>query len=203
MLMIDGFRYPDKPVETTPNVVKTMRGNLWLAQAKYDGWRLQCYVDGPGHVRCLSRVGTPFAETAANFPATFVTAFQDMRLPGGSVVDAEFVGPRGKLEPAVYIFDMLAWDGEWLANEPYESRWERCQRLQLVHPDVHLAETVQDDFLAFFGRLKSSWDGESIHLWEGIVLKRRNGKMKLSRSSSVKSECMFKLKYREITERRF
>jgi len=202
-MSISGFRYADKPVDTTPNIVKTMKGKQWLGQAKYDGWRLQVYVDGPGHVRCLSRVGRPLAQTNAKFPDSYVKAFQDMRLPAGTVIDAEFVGPRGGVDQAVYIFDMLAWDGEWLANETYEKRWERCQQLQLDHPDIHLAETVQDDFLGLFNRLKNLWDGQSIDLWEGIVVKRRNGKMKLNRNSNAKSDVMYRLKYRDVKSKRF
>ena len=197
------FRYPDKPIDTTPKVIEGLDPSKWICNAKYDGWRLETYADGPGHVRCLSRVGRPMEQTPAKFDKSFVQAFQDMRLPGGTVIDAEFVGPRGGLDPAVYIFDMLAWDGDWLCTEPYEKRWERCQQLQLTHPDIHLAETVQDDFLALFERLKASWDGKSIDLCEGIVVKSRKGKMKLNRNGSAKSDCMFRLKYRDIRDRRY
>ena len=201
--MLSGFRHPDKPIDTTPDVVKRLNPSEWICNAKYDGWRLQVYVDGPGHVRCLSRVGRPLAQTAAKFPQSLVQAFQNMKLPTGTVIDAEFVGPRGGLHPSVYIFDMLAWDGEWLAQEPYEKRWERCQQLRWDHPDIHLAETVPNDFMAFFERLKAAWDGESIDLWEGIVLKSRKGKLKLDRNSSQKSDVMFRLKYRDIVAARY
>lgn len=202
--MIFGFRHPDKPVEINPTVVSSLPEQDWIAQAKYDGWRVQIYVDGPGHVRFLSRVGRPMSQTSANMDACFAEVFEEMELPAGTVIDAEFVGPRGHQEQAIYIFDMLAWDGEWLVNEPYIERWKRCQQLNLpAESEIHLAETVKGDFIAFFNRLKAAWDGESIDLWEGIVVKARSGKLKLDRSRSRKSDVQFKLKYRDIRDRRY
>jgi ATP-dependent DNA ligase len=207
--MINGFRHPDKPIDTAPSVVKGMKNKQWLAQAKYDGWRLQVYVDGPGHVRCLTRMGRPIEQacrkswTTDSFSESFVKLLQDMKLPAGTVLDAEFVGPRGHLDPAIYIFDMLAWDGEWLTTETYEQRWARCEYLKLPNGPIHLAETVESDFIGFFERLKATWDGKSIDLCEGIVLKFRKGKLKLSRNSCQKSDSMFRLKYRDIRDKRW
>lgn len=197
------FRYPDKPTETTPEVIKRLDPSKWICNAKYDGWRLGAYFDGPGHVRCLTSKGRPMEQTRSGFKSEVGHLLESMSLPAGTVLDAEFIGPRGHQEPAVYIFDMLAWDGEWLTREPYEKRWERCQSLSLPDGPIHLAETVEDDFILFFERLKAAWDGRSIDLWEGIVVKSRRGRMKLDRSSSQKSDAMYKIKYRDIRERRY
>jgi len=197
------FRYPDKPIETTPDVVSTLSSKLWLAQVKYDGWRLQAYFDGPGHARCLTRMGRPMDQVRSGFQPEVGHLLESMSLPAGTVLDAEFIGPRGNLQSAVYIFDMLAWDGEWLTREPYEKRWERCQSLTLPQGDIHLAETVEDNFLALFERLKAAWDGENISLCEGIVVKNRKGRMKLDRNSSQKSDGMFKCKFRDIKAARY
>jgi len=202
--MISGFRYPDKPVETSPTVVAGLNPDQWLAQAKYDGWRMQVYVDGPGSVRCLTRLGRPMAEVArSNFAPEIPSLFESMNLPAGTVIDTEFIGPRGNLPFAVYIFDMLAWDSEWLVSEPYEQRWQRCLDLEIPPGLIDTAQTVESDFVEFFERLKAGWDGESITLHEGIVVKARNGKMKLDRSSSKKSDVMFKCKYRDIKDKRY
>lgn len=202
-MSIQGFRFPDKPVETTPDVVKGLDPSKWIAQEKYDGWRLESYFDGPGHVRCLTRVGRPMEQTRSGFNSEVGDLIKSMKLPAGTILDAEFVGPRGHQDPAVYIFDMLAWDGDWLVREPYEKRWERCQRLILPDGPIHLAETVEDNFIAFFERLKAGWDRASISLCEGIVVKARKGKLKLDRNSSKKSDVMFKLKYRDIKSERW
>ncbi len=201
--MVSGFRFPDKPIETTPDVVAGLDPSKWICNAKYDGWRLESYFDGPGHVRCLTRVGRPMEQTRSGFKSEVRDLIKSMELPAGTVLDAEFVGPRGHQDPAVYIFDMLAWDGDWLAGEPYEKRWERCKSLVLPQGPIHLAETVEDDFIAFFERLKADWDRKSISLCEGIVVKSRKGKLKLDRNSSKKSDVQMKLKFREIRSARF
>jgi len=201
--MISGFRFPDKPVETSPAVVASLIEQDWICNAKYDGWRVQIYIDGPGHVRFLSRVGRPIDQTNVKMHPIFAQAFELMDLPAGTVIDAEFIGPRGHQDQAIYIFDMLAWDGKWLTQKPYIERWERCQQIKLSSNRIQLAETVENDFIGFFNRLKAAWDGESIHLWEGIVVKARSGKMTLDRNSSKKSKCMMKLKYREIASSRY
>lgn len=197
------FRYPDKPIETTPDVIRTLSSKLWLAQAKYDGWRLQGYFNGTGQVRCLTRTGRPMEQTRSGFKSEVGYLLESMSLPAGTVLDTEFIGPRGHQEPAIYIFDMLAWDGEWLTREPYEERWKRCKNLILPQGAISLAETVEKDFIAFFERLKATWNGQSIDLWEGIVVKSRKGKLKLDRNRSLKSDVMFKIKYRDVRAARF
>jgi len=195
------YRFPDKPIETTPNVVTRMPSKLWMAQAKYEGWRLETYCDRPGHVRCLSSRGRSMEQNKSGFRLS--NLFEKMKLPRQTVIDAEYIGPRGRQEPSIYIFDMLAWDGEWLTREPYDQRWERCKALKLPKGPIHLAETVEDDFIAFFERLKAEWDQRSINLHEGIVIKSRKGKLKLSRNGIQKTDAMYKLKYREIREKKW
>jgi len=199
------FRYPDKPFETSPTVVESLDPDQWICNVKYDGWRLQVYIDGPGDVRCLTRMGRPMTEvrSQAHFSHEIPNLFDKMNLPSGTVLDCEFVGPRGNLPFAVYIFDMLAWDGEWLVNEPYEKRWQRCLDLDIPPGLIDTAETVESDFLDLFNRLKAGWDSKSISLSEGIVVKARNGKMKLDRNSCKKSDVMMKLKFREIRSARY
>lgn len=202
-MRIPDFRYPDKPFETSPAVVGSLDTDQWITQKKYDGWRLQVYYDGPNQVRCLTRVGNPMDQTRSGFQAEVRHQLEKIQVPAGTVLDCEFIGPRGNLPFAVYIFDMLAWDGEWLVNEPYEKRWQRCLDLDIPPGIIHTAETVESEFVEFFNRLKADWDGKSITLCEGIVIKARNGKMKLNRNSCKKSDVMMKLKFREIRETRW
>lgn len=195
--MLD-FRYCDKPRETTPDFVRSLSPKKWICNAKYDGWRMPTYVRGPGNVQCLSSVGNPMESTAAQYDPCIAKQFKSIGIPSGSVIDSEFVGPRGHLTPAVYIFDILAWAGDWLINEPYQQRWNRCQELMLpVGGMLNLAETVEDDFMGLFDRLKAGWDGKSMYLYEGIVVKARYGKLQLNRKRHAKSDFMVKTKFRD------
>jgi ATP-dependent DNA ligase len=193
------WRYPDKPTETGPDVVRGLKEEDWICNAKYDGWRMPTYVYGPDNIQCLTSEGNQMGQKSSHFNTAITTQFQSMDIPPMSVLDAEFIGPRGHLSTAIYVFDALAWDGEWLTQEPYEQRWERCKKLKLPPGGwIHLAETVENGFVSLFERLKAGWDGKSIYLYEGIVIKARRGKMKLSRSKSKKSETMIKWKFRDV-----
>ncbi len=223
------FRFPDKPRETTPNHVASLPVSGWIAQAKYDGWRMAIHVD-PDGLRFLSRVGRPLS-SRVSLPTGIAEAFSELRIPPSSVLDAEFVGPRGNHQPCIYIFDCLAWDGQWLGSIPYQQRWAICRTLKLRNGIVQLATTLlkegdnicispspneelfmkdfvcqpDDPFLSFFNFLKMNWieNGGGMDLREGIVLKRRTGTMILDRRTNRKSQHIFKLKYRDIREARY
>ncbi len=149
------------------------------------------------------------AETAAR--SKFDTgAFQEglkrLRLPPDTVLDSEFVGPRGDHEPEIYIFDCLAWNGEWLGRMPYEERWAKCHTIDVdLCNGIQLATTVSGNLLDLFNKLKASWmeNGQGMDLCEGIVAKALHGTLKLDLGSSKKSEYMLKLKYRDILSKRY
>lgn len=198
------FRYPDKPTTATPEAIAKLRECDYIAQWKYDGWRLQIYNDGGLHL--LTRVGESILiNTRARFPNELMVATRGLMLPEGSVIDAEFVGPRGTHKPSLYIFDCLKWDGEWLARKTYEQRWEICKRIDLPSVNIQLAHTINSGFLAEFERLKKQWNdnGRGMDLTEGIVVKWKRGRMSLDRSASTKSRAMFKCKFRDIRDQRY
>ncbi len=197
------FRFPDKPIETDPTFIKTIKESEWLAQAKYEGWRMLAFIDGPHQVRCLSRVGKPLEDITPKFDPRIYDYFTALGVPNGTVFDAEFLGPRGDIEPSVRIFDCLAEDGTWLTNMGFANRWAKCVRLQalITHsPLLKLAETRDSDFLELFERLKAGWYDIGCTMQyetEGMILKRKEGGLTLDIRASKKSNHMFKIKFRE------
>ncbi len=214
------FRHPDKPTDTTPEFVQGLVEKDWISQSKYDGWRLQVYIDGkmnvepvfismhnnsPESIRLLTRVGRQI-ERKTNVPADLGRQILSLGLPTDTVLDCEFMGPRGDHRPAVYIFDCLAWDGSWLVRSTYEERWRKCLSIDLGNTHLlKFAGTRENNFMAHFNHLKQQWidGGRGMHICEGIVLKRRSGTLSLKPTSSVKSGHMFKLKYRDIRDKRY
>lgn len=207
------FRFPDKPIETTPLAVASFREQDYIAQNKYDGWRIQIHAEN-GNYQIYSSSGAHTTPIAPGSPILMSDSlkiqkhildqfkFMLPKLPNRTVIDAEFVGPRGEQPQHIYIFDMLA-SGDWLMNEPFERRWQRCVNLVSnigVLPNINLAETFTNGFMAHFEDLKRNWlaSKREIDLCEGIVLKRRNGLMLLRQNKSYKSNSMFKCKYRDI-----
>lgn len=212
--MLKRFRFPDKPKECTPELLPTIREHEWLSQNKYDGWRLQIYKsasviqlpdhrDSPVGMTLLSRVGR-YISARAKMPEVIIQQLVQLPIPDETVIDAEFVGPRGDHQPRVFIFDCLAWEDEWLMDMPYIDRWQRCQELANGR-DLRLAETRESGFLAHFEELKQDWiaGGMGMHLCEGIVLKKKRGKLQLDLHDNKKSRCQFKLKFRDIRDERY
>lgn len=212
--MLKRFRFPDKPITCTGDFLDSIVPSEWLSQHKYDGWRLQIYKSAhplvlpegdpaPPGMTLLSRVGR-FLSARAKMSEIIIAQLKRLPIPDETVIDAEFVGPRGDHKPRVYIFDCLAWGGDWLINEKFMQRWARCQELA-NGKDIRLAETRDCDFAGHFNGLKREWidGGMGMHLCEGIVLKKKRGKLQLDLNSSKKSRCMFKLKYRDIRDERY
>jgi ATP-dependent DNA ligase len=196
------FRYPDKPITTTQDVVRSLNETSYIVNPKYDGWRMLAFIDPANQIRCLSRVGRPMEDTGCKFDPSIKELFKKLELPSGTVLDCEFMGPRGKVDPSICIFDMLAREGSWLSNEPYEQRWARCQELLMPSPSIYLARTVESNFLVLYEQLKCDWEETGNKCYEGIVLKLRKGKLKLSRTSCSDSSAMLKFKYRDNNDRR-
>ena len=197
------FRHPDKPIETTSAVVRTLNETEWLAQSKYDGWRLPIYIGYDNNITYYTSKGNNL-ETVLKLDERIKRQILRLNLPPGTALDTEFVGPRGSLSPSVYILDYLARNGQWLTNVDYEDRWQRCIELEDRFQDpVYLARTEDKNFLDFFNSLKKQWTPGELDLHEGIVLKKRNGKLLLDLNRCKKSQVMFKLKYRNIRTKIF
>lgn len=199
--MLD-FRYPDKPTTTTRDAVLTWLMSMYIAQWKYDGWRLGIYRDA-GRFRFLTSSGGQMIHV--KFTQAIKNLLSAIEMPDNSILDAEFVGPRGDHPSSIYIFDCLAWDGGWLTMEPFEKRWSRCCNLTLPKTEiVQLAKTFESGGIEEFDRLKQNWHdtGRPMDLTEGIIFKQRAGKLTLDLKRSKKSACQFKCKYRDIRERR-
>lgn len=206
------FRFPDKPTRSTREAVARFRPEEYIAQAKYDGWRVQIHFDDTFQIFSSSGAHTTPVSAGALLPEamavspslkfpkdiiTDISHIKGIRFP--AVLDAEFVGPRGDMDPGIFVFDCLAWNGKWLTKVPYEQRWDICQGLDMKGT-VQLVRCLDGDFLAEFDKLKAEWlqSGGGISLYEGLVLKYKRGSLQLDRSSSKKSNAMFKLRFRDI-----
>jgi len=194
------FRFPDKPIETTVDVVHSLCESQWVAQPKYDGWRMPIFFDNSSSVRCLTRAGNPIT-SRIKFSKEINEAISCLNLPNDTVLDTELIGPRGSHNQAIYILDCLAWNGSWLTSVSYADRWQMCLNLEISNP-IYLAKTMTEDFVGHFLSLKKGWKGD-LDRYEGIVIKLLAGKLVLDRNKSTKTATMLKLKYRDVRDNRF
>ena len=155
--------------------------NAWAAEPKLDGWRCQVSLDtslpGGGCVRTRpGRDITNRLDVVAGLTDLGVDVVLDGELVAGAgrLTDFYDVAPalarRHRREPLTFVaFDLLAFAGEVIINEPYEVRRQLLDRL------VALSD----------GRLTAvpSWAGADAELLldacdsqlvEGLVLKRLN-----------------------------
>jgi len=214
------FRFPDKPTTTTPEFFDRPAEELakWISQRKYDGWRMPTFIEGANTVRCFSHANRPIAQAyRGKLPTDLEDRFIELGLPDGTVIDCELMGPRGSHKHAVYVFDMLALNGNWLMDEPFEVRWQRV--LDLIAPRVYqdglifIADTIYpsksdkiNPILAEFNTLKSEWveqGGGMDYMYEGLVVKRRSGRLILNRRERARSPDMYKVKFRDIGDTRY
>ena len=208
------FRYPDKPTRCGPSFVTRLNPAEWVSEHKYDGWRLLIHNVSAGielpdggkavGLSLLTSQGRHFSSIdRATIPPEIRKQIERLELPDDTVLDSEFVGPRGKHKPAIYIFDCLAWEGLWQVNTPFSQRRATCEQLApRFGADLHLSELRRGDFMAHFNELKDLWQngGMGMDLCEGIVLKRLSGKMQLDLADHKHSADIYKFKYREIRE---
>lgn len=210
------YRFPDKPRKIALSTFADMPVTelaKHIAQRKYDGWRMPVYIDGANTVRCFSSAGNLMRDAyKGKMPPELEACFCELGLPDDTVLDAEFVGPRGGHQQAVYVFDLLAWEGRWIGSKPYEVRWQQCldalkgklrqdgliQVAETLYPSADDPENI---IVKEFHNLRREWiaSGSGMeYLYEGLVVKHRAGKLVLNRSSLTTSSNMFKMRFRDI-----
>jgi hypothetical protein len=141
-------RYPDKPTWASPARLEHLRPGEWLCQVKMDGWRALVGWDG----RALGVVTRNFNPIRC-CPGLLADLRRLLRgLPPVSLLDAEWILPVGapvfedrlSVGPErLVLFDLLAFGGRWLGEEPARNRFARledfwaqrgrgCSRVELV-----------------------------------------------------------------------
>lgn len=206
--MISKFLYPDKPNTCETNFVSQIDYSKYIAQKKYDGWRIQIYnfdheiklPSGilPKGMFILTRMGNLLSKKVKiNIDANKI------QTPINSIFDGEFVGPRGKQQQKINIFDCLAINDSWNRDIPYLDRYRMCSELNF-NSCFGLTENYESNFEALFQELKKDWlVKKEIDEFEGIVIKHKKGKLILSDNDCKKSPYMFKYKYRDVREERY
>lgn len=217
------FRYPDKPTLATPEIVRKFdnSGNF-IAQDKYDGFRTQIYYRDD-KIELLTRTNRSLALATNKVPQNLELEVLGLinklcysgtpeinsllnkgKLGPGTVLDAEFVGPRGSHEPKLFLFDILAINGNWLTKIPYIDRWNLVKAIPTSNL-VNISNSIEHDFLNRFEILKNQWitNGKNLDLCEGLVIKRKAGLLTLGLTDCPVSKHNFKVKYRDVREPRY
>src|SRR5690349_12552905 len=156
-------------------------GAEWLFEIKWDGFRVECIVDGD-EARLWTRGEQDAARYFGDFlsPATWIEAKQ--AIVDGEVIALDDAGEpdfallqeriKGRASPATAgpflyeVFDLLFLDGRSLLDEPLEERRRVLASVLRADPRVRMSEHIETDGLAFF-------EAARVRGLEGIMAKRR------------------------------
>ncbi len=148
----------------------------FLYEPKWDGFRALALRDG-GHVDLRSRHGRPLARYFPEIVDALLAQPAERFVVDGEIVAEPFASLMARLHPAasrverlrdqtpaeLWLFDLLALDGEDLLDAPFEERRARLERL--VHPPLRLTPVTDDP------RVARAWLDEH----EGVMAKARGG----------------------------
>lgn len=168
-------------------------GEHWLHELKYDGYRIQCLLNG-GNVRLLTRNGNDWTERYPAIAARLARLTVDSAVLDGELValDAEgrsdfgaLQAPRAGQPLAYFAFDLLQLDGEELAGLPLDERKSLLQALV----------GKGDGVLRFSDHITGSGEGllgkACAMGLEGLVSKMRDAPYRPGRSRAwLKSKCV-------------
>jgi bifunctional non-homologous end joining protein LigD len=127
------------------------RGEGWLFEPKWDGYRALAYVRG-GEVKLCSRNGNDLTQRFAPVAKEIVKA---LRTPD-AVVDGEVVAldaegrpsfsamQQGSTRLAYEVFDLLEADGQAVVGLPLTERRSRLEKLLARNPVVQLSGAFED-----------------------------------------------------------
>lgn len=183
-------------VELAKLVSEAPRGDAWLFEVKYDGYRMLAFVE-ENRARLITRNGNDYTE---RFPA-IARSLEDWASGRAMVLDGELAvtdargktdfqalqgflrNPEGK-RAAYIVFDLLALDGDDVRNLPLTRRKETLEKLLEDAPEelrysVHVRGSGEASFHAACEQ----------HL-EGIVGKRADSPYRGARNGDwIKLKC--------------
>jgi len=198
MNLPDQWRFPDKPVHSTLDFVKTL-GSDYVAQPKMNGWRVLCYVNSDD-VRIYTRQGR-LLEDALKGPVDERPIEALKRLPtiGLSIFDGEYMGRRAVASvkvPQIVLFDTLKHNDEWITNWDYNER--------LILTGFYLESVCGNDFLTLiessdrnFEQLYNKLKKDDEEVVEGIVVKAKKSTLIGDRKKSAINPEWFKARYED------
>lgn len=187
--------FPDKPIEVSVDFLKDLdkhESGEWIATFKHDGYRAVLDVRDKGFEILSPKTSKhPISDYLRERLKKFVS---DNKFKNGTRVDMEWMARR---EANINLLDhellatigIMYLNGKRMASKKEEERWAFTQKLK-YNEGVIPIESSDKNYVEFFEKSKSSM------LYEGIVLKKKNSKMKLKLASAEDNSLWLKCKWR-------
>ena len=177
------WRHPDRPLHVFS--LSMVKEDEWLSQTKYDG-HFAIISKDEGQISVMSRHAKPLPVSSV-----ILDEIAAQNLPDGTCLHGEWTSRResNKIE-TMYLFSVVYQNYEWLGSKTEEERW---QRLSMIKPTDKLA-VVDSRFSAYAEHYKATIDDWKT---EGIVLKKRDAKLRGDLKTPCDNPGFLKLKWRE------
>ena len=168
----------------------------WIYEPKIDGWRLQVIKYQDGRVELWGRR----LERSPNWTAKLsylIPAFKE--LPNGSLVDAELYSTGGrrfipslfarkrKVDPIIYVFDVIFWEGEFVGNHKLRERKALLETISWSPP----VEVLRYDRIR---NIREHWEAVIKSGGEGLVLKYLESTYEVGRDGPIATQYWRKVK---------
>jgi len=174
-------RYGDKPHQMSEKALIELDNGTYLCEPKIDGWR--------GQVHQIDSTLVVFSGGFLLLPITPGILDGFPKLGHGTVWDVEWTSRRACKMESMNIFGIMYLDSKWQGELTHEVR-----RQFLIDniPESFLVPSWDSDFLDHYEEMKKTPD-----IYEGVVLKHRNSKLKGGPSGIKKNGLWVKVKFRE------
>ncbi len=188
------YFYPEKPflLNIAQDFFKRINAarDLWVAEKKYNGTRLQLHYIGNNNFQFWDRHGNkirfiPNAELQNELDKL------KPYLTGYCLFDGEFRHHKTKgIDNKIMLFDIFILNNELLLNKPFYERRNILEKmgLKIEGEPLGLTKQYKEDFYTLFQQVTAE---EEI---EGLVLKKLSGTLKLGRKSGEDSTWMYKVR---------
>jgi ATP-dependent DNA ligase len=193
-------RYPDKPHRISQERLEELDNGEYIGTFKKDGWRMILLTTEDGKHQAWSRHNERF-DTKPDFAPEIMEAFKALDPPPLTELDTEWERRRAGNRSGVNrcaVISIMRWEKKWLSRTPEEERWAKTLALPVDGQFLYLPEHAESGFREFFEASKKCWKGpDEPGENEGIVLKKKNSTLVLSRRESTKNQSWLKIKWRD------
>jgi len=183
-------------MQPIPYFGEKIRGG-WIYEPKIDGWRMQIICYKGGKLECWGRR----LERKPNWSAKLGYLLEKLlgMLPENTLLDCELCSSGGrrlipslfvkepKVDPIVYVFDMIYYNGMDISKKTLKQRKRLLGRMSFNPPFYYVPDKKLTD-------LKSSYLSEVKKGHEGIVIKKLSSLYLLGKESPIATQDWRKIK---------
>jgi len=190
------YHWPDDPIQIPPHELYRLlkeEPDTRVGQFKWDGWRKPAYFS-----KGVWTLHSKRNEQKAPPPAELLAQLRAWKVPEGTALDLEWMGPRAVAETQgrhwFKAFDMLYRGGEWLGEVGCLVRYQHlCDLFQHCPPSaaIELTQATTTRLMDLYEQSKH------IPITEGIVVKHRDSGLVGNLTGATDNPLWNKVKWRQ------